>query len=186
MTEKKLSLTQEIVKILRDTTDESSEGYTGAEWIEAAEEISKLPKPTVLQIPWCAWDIEHDEFGQPVMESRYDRLGQRKDLDDDGNEDPDWEPSAKREARYDVLAILVWIPMKREEPKISIEDVQKLMNDMNIREITRKVFAFWGVPLAAIEEQIEAVASGDTEKDEQEAEKSENFTTTPSKSKRKK
>jgi hypothetical protein len=166
MTEKKSSLAQEIVSILKDNADESPEGYTGAEWIEAADLISQLPKKTVLAIPWCAWDIELDEFGEAVLESRYDRLGQRKDLNEDGEVNPDWQPPAKREARYDVLAILIWIPMKRIEQDTTLDMVKNRMNDMNIREVTRKVFAFWGVPIQAIEDQIEAGESEDDQEGE--------------------
>ena len=96
MAEKKLSLAQEIVSVLKDNAEENSEGYTGTEWIEAADLISKLPKKTVLAIPWCTFDIELDEFGEAIKESRYSGRGERRDLDDDGEIDPDWEPQPSR------------------------------------------------------------------------------------------
>lgn len=175
----KLSLSQEIASILRDSSEESSEGYTGAEWIEAVE---SLPKDTILAIPWCAWDLQVDEFGVTMIQSRYNHLGQRNDVDENGEVIPNWEPEPKRVARYDVLAVLIWIPMKREEPDVTLDQVKLLMNDMNIREVTRKVFAFWGVDIAPIEKQIEAAEeeSQDPEavakRKAEEAEEAENFT----------
>jgi hypothetical protein len=171
MTEKKLSLAQEIVSILKDNADETPEGYTGAEWIEAADLISQLPKKTVLAIPWCAWDIELDEFGEAILEPRYDNLGYDKALGDDGEIDPDWQPRARREARYDILAILIWIPMKREEPEITLDAVKGLMNNTNIKEIVQKVYVFWGIPAWAMKDQItEAEESEDESEGDQEGE----------------
>jgi hypothetical protein len=175
----KLSLTQEIVEILKDNGAEKPEGYDGKEWIEAADLISKLEPPVILEIPWCAWDIAEDGFGVTIMESKYDHLGNRKDLKEDGEVDPDWQPKPKRVARYDVLAILIWIPMKREQPEITLDEVKVMMNDFNIREITRKVFAFWGVDVAPIERQMEEIERRTEEEEageESEAKDTENFT----------
>ncbi len=155
MAENKQTLTQEIIHILKDNAEENSEGYTGAEWIEAADLISQLPKKTVLAIPWCAFDIELDEFGEAIKELRYSERGERNDLDEDGKVDPDWQPEPRRTARYDVLAILIWIPMKREEPDITLDEVKGLMNDENLRVLTRKVYFFWCPRLLRSAEQAE-------------------------------
>lgn len=155
----KSTLAQEIVAVLKENAEETPEGYTGAEWIEAAEMLSELKTPIILGIPWCIFDLELDEFGVHKLESQYDHLGRRNDLDEDGNIDPDWIPGPKRRSRNDVLAILAWVPMKRELPDLTLDDVKKLMNDGNIIELTTMVFKFWGVDTEAVAERIAALTA---------------------------
>lgn len=175
----KVPLTKEILSILKESAEEHPEGYTCKEWIEAAE---LMPDDTFFAIPWCVWDLVVDEFGVPKMESKYDNLGRRRDLDDEGNVDPEWTPMPKRWSRNDILAILTWIPLKREDPDLTLDDVEKMLNDKSISKITRMVFKFWGVNLAEAEERLAELMkqaeseSGDESKDvKQEAEKNGNF-----------
>jgi hypothetical protein len=153
------SLTQEMLAVLEASAEEAPEGYDGKEWIKAARLIAELDPPTSLGIPWCIFDLEEDEFGVTKMESKFDHLGRRKDLDEDGNEDPDWTPQPKRRSRNDALAILAWVPLLREDPELSLEAVQGMLHDGNIRELTRMVFKFWGVDVAEIQERLERLAA---------------------------
>lgn len=177
--EKELTLTQQIAQTLSESADDNPEGYTGAEMIEA---LAALPDDTVLPIPWCIYDIQLDEFGEAKVESKYDHLGKRKDLDEDENEIEDWEPAVMRRVRWDVTAVLAWIPMRREDPEMTLDRVKGMLRDGNIGKIIRMTFAFWGVPLKEIEERVaeEVAAEEESEEEkkerkEQEAEDAENF-----------
>ncbi len=175
ITMEKPSLTAEILGILKENSGELPEGYTGAEWIEAANEIAKLEDRVSLKIPWCVWDYELDEFGVNVMESRYDHLGRDKAMDDDGVVDEGWQPKPERRSRNDVLAILAWIPIKREDPDLPLFAVTKMLNNDNIVELTRMVMKFWGVDMDAIEERMrQVIESGEQP---QEAGEDANFPT---------
>lgn len=180
--EKELTLTQQIAQTLSESADDNKEGYTGAEMIDA---LKALPDDTTLPIPWCMYDLRLDEFGEPERESKYTYTGKRKDLDEDGNEIEDWEPGIIRRLRWDIVAVLTWVPMKREDPEVTLDQVKDMLHDMNVGKITRMVFAFWGVPLKDIEkrvaEAISAAEAGESEEEEeerqeQEDEEAENFT----------
>lgn len=183
MTEER-TLTQEILGILKENSEESTEGYNGAEWIKAADLISKLEPPVILAIPWCVFDLEVDEFGENVLENRYDHLGRRKDIDKNGDEIPDWKPLPRRKGRNDALAILLAVASERELPNITPDDVAKMLHNGNIQELTNKAFKFWGVDIEGIAEKLEemraSAAEGETPEVEapeaREAESDENFT----------
>lgn len=169
ITMEKPSLTKEILGILKENSAELPEGYTGEEWVEAAGLIANLEDRVSLKIPWCVWDYELDERGVNVMESRYDHLGRDKAIDEDGVEDENWQPKPERRSRNDVLAILAWIPIKREEPDIPLEAVARMLNNDNIVEITRMVMKFWGVDMDAIEERMRQITESDEESQEETA-----------------
>lgn len=171
------SLTQEIISILRDNASEDPEGYTGAEWIEAADLIRKLDPPGILDMPWCIYDLEVDQHGMTKMQSRYDSLSRRRDLDENGEVDPEWEPQPRRRTRNDVLSILAWIPMKRTEPDTTLEEVRNMMTDLNARDLVHKVFKFWGVDVLALEERLIKLAeNAGADAPKEEAQDTANFT----------
>ena len=169
MNEEKKTVSQQIAELLKSNAEELPECYIGIEWIEAVEQISLLREPAVLQIPWCVTDLMLDEHGVTVLESEYNRLGGLKAQREDGTIDEKWLPRAERRSRFDILAILAWIPMKREDPEIQLEDVSKLICADNVREISRMVFKFWGIDLEAVEERI-AQVEADAEESERKEE----------------
>lgn len=139
------TLTQEILGILKDVSEEDEERYNGNELIEAAETLMALENPVYLAIPWCVWDFDLDEYGQPKESLGYDHLGRKTE--------GVLRTGPKRISRIDVLAILTWIVTKREDPEIALDDVRKMLNEGNISKLTRRVYYFWGVDLDAMEKR---------------------------------
>lgn len=173
----KISLAEEIISVLRDNADENPEGYKGTEWIEAASLLRDLDPPVILDIPWCIYDLEVDEFGVNIMQSRFDSLSRRRDLDENGEIDPEWEAQPRRRTRNDVLSILAWIPVKRDEPDTTLEQVRNMMTDLNARDLVHKVFKFWGVDVLALEERLIKLAEdAGTDAPKEEAPDTANFT----------
>lgn len=154
MTVKNKTVAQEIADLLKQNAEEVPEGYTGTEWTEAVGLLSSLETPPILKIPWCISDLMLDERGMTKLESEYDATGNLKSLDEDGVEDPNWQAQPERRSRFDILAILAWIPMKRSDPDALLEDIGAMISADNVIKITRMVFTFWGVNVKAAEEQI--------------------------------
>lgn len=174
------TLTQEILGILKDVSEEDAGRYDGRELIEALEAIAALENPVYLAIPWCIHDFVLDEFGQVQLSIGYDYLGRK--LEASRAEMP------MRKSRPDVLAILAWIPLKRDNPELSLDEVTAMLNDGNLGPLTRKIYYFWGVDLDAMDARAEEIRKriedGATELDEiitdkveeEEAEEAGNFT----------
>lgn len=163
MTEKK-TLTQEIADLLKQNAEELPEGYTGVEYIEA---IELLPSDTVLDIPFCIADIVTDDRGVTVMESEYTVSGRHLAEKEDGTRDEKWRPRAKRRSRFDVLAVLLLIPLKRETPEMLLEDVTKMISEDNVKELSRFAYKFWGVDLDEIGKQLDEIEADATEDNQQ-------------------
>ena len=157
MTVVKKTLTQEIADLLQANTAENTEGYNGEEMIEAIKLIADLDPPVILAIPFCIYDFVVDERGVTAMESKFDRAGNRKDLNDDGTVDPEWEAKPDRKSRVDVLAILAWLPLRRQLPETTLAEATFMLNAGNLQEITRTVFKFWGVDYEKAAEALKAV-----------------------------
>lgn len=152
MAEKKLTVAQEIAELLKQNANETPEGYKGTEWVEAVE---LLPSDLILKIPFCVYDMIRDEHGVIKLESKYGRGGLRLDERADGTIDPDWEASPERRLRLDVLAVLAWIPLRRETPDMTLEAVLDLINDENVRDLMNLTYKFWGIDVDKVEKQIE-------------------------------
>lgn len=187
--EKELTLTQQIAGVLKANAEDKPEGYIGSEKAEALALLADLKPPIVLRIPWCVWDYELDEFGTPVLELEYSAWGtsnrpeiEEQDSEEEKQKKENWKPRPKRVDRIDALAILAWIPMKREDPEITLGQVTDLLNHETIREITRMVFKFWGIDLAPIEEALDKLVESEEEGEPdkatkaEEAEETANFT----------
>lgn len=157
MAEKKKTIVQEIADLLKQNAEELPEGYTGAEWVEAVEQLALLSEPVILQIPWCVADLMVDERGVTKMENAYTATGRLKSEKDDGTIDETWEAEPERRTRFDVLAVLAWIPMKRTDPDILVTDISRMLSEGNTQEITRMIFRFWGVDVLSAEEQIRKI-----------------------------
>jgi hypothetical protein len=148
-----------ITDALNATNVDEQEGYTATEWTEAAE---NLPDDVVLGMPWCVFDLEKDEMGSVVMQEPFDQFSNPRD-----------EVGPKRRLRYDVLAILAWIPAKRENPDLTIQDVSDRINEDNVNDILDSVFVFWGIDLPALRklrEEREAAEAGEEKPEKVESE----------------
>jgi hypothetical protein len=148
-----------ITDALNAVNVDQQEGYTATEWTEAAE---NLPDNVVLGMPWCIFDLELDTMGSVVMQEGFDQFG-----------NPREEIGPKRKLRYDVLAVLAWIPHKRENPEATIQDVSDRINDSNINDILDSVFIFWGIDLPALRALREERKEAETDEEKPESEESE-------------
>jgi len=50
-----------------------------------------------------------------------------------------------RRNRYDVLAILCWVPLCRKQPEITLEEVEKGIGVDNQAIMVQSAYTFWGV-----------------------------------------
>lgn len=135
--------------------EKSSEKYLGKEWTEALSYIFQLEPPVQFQIPLCVFDVRVDKLGSPMLQGEFDQYGQRRNVDEDGNIDPGWQPGPVRYFRHEVFAILAWIAAKREDPDLTLEKMKEVLSDDFIREILTDVFLFWNMDLAALSAQVE-------------------------------
>jgi hypothetical protein len=160
----RLSVVHEIALALKDVSADDLSRYDGVEWAEAVSLLAELPQPVYLKIPWCVSDYVLDEFGQVVMDIETDDSGRV----------PDPEAMIPRRAfRVEVLAILAWIPLKRKDPDLTLQEVQMTLNEGNIRTVLRKVFYFWGVDLERLDAAVDHAA--EQSEAEERAEEPANF-----------
>lgn len=157
-----MNISKRIVEAVRELDLEKSEKYVGHEWTEALNLLFDLEPPIRSQIPFCVFEIMSDRLGNPILESEFDDRGERRNVDEDGNIDPNWKPGPVRYFRHDVFAILAWIAYKREDPDLTLDAMQFFLSDECIREIMVDVFLFWNVDIKAINSVIaEQLKSGE-------------------------